>query len=100
MTTSNCGTNGGYSNNSGTATCTEPGATYDVNAISSPGCYACNWNGALLRVSEECFTSDGTTGYSYTTNDSMTVTYLTDDPTASDDECRRIAARANVYTSF
>jgi hypothetical protein len=99
---SNCGTNTYGSSSSATATCSEatPGTAYNVNEIPTPGCYSCSWNGALLRVSGAGFASNGYTTFNFTSSEPMTVTYLTDDPTASLEECRRIAARSNVYSAF
>ena len=84
------------------ATCTEykAGTTWDVNAITSPGCYVCNWNGSLLRVSDTCFSSSNFTGFNFTSSDSLTVTYLTNDPTATVETCRDIATSTYVYTNF
>ena len=122
MTTSNNGSN--YSNNTSgntgwsaanatatatatatgnaTATATEPtcGTTYSVNEIPSPGCYVCHWNGSLLRVSGAAFTAAGFTSFNFTSSDPMTVTYLTNNPTATTEECRTEANAANVYANF
>jgi hypothetical protein len=109
---SNCGYNGGYGNganwNEGTgtatttSTCTEIacGTTYGVNEIPTPGAYVCNWNGSLLRVSTACFTNAGFTNFNFTSSDPLTVTYLTNDPTASVEDCRTWATDANVFCNF
>ena len=85
-----------------TATVAEPtcGTTYSVNEIPSPGCYVCHWNGSLLRVSNAAFTVAGFTSFNFTSSDPMTVTYLTNDPTATIEECRTDANGANVYANF
>lgn len=124
MTTSNNGSNCGsqYGNNqygkntgnwattgttssqatTGSATCVEPlsGNTYDVNEIPAAGCYVCNWNGSLLRISEAAFTSGGFTSFNFTSTDPLTVTYLCSDPAATLEECRSSATGYNVYCNF
>ena len=87
---------------SGTATCTtfEPGTAYSVNEINTPGCYVCNWNGALLRVNENCFDSSNNTWFSFWSNDPLNVTYLTDNPYASIGECRELAKTYKISTNY
>lgn len=76
------------------------GTNYDVNEIPSPGCYVCNWNGALMRVSDAAFMSGGFTSFNFTCTDPLTVTYLCCDPTATVEECRNWASGSNVYCNF
>jgi hypothetical protein len=118
MTTSNsntgsyCGSNAGNTNTTwanrtsatttGAATCAEPacGSSWSVNEIPTPGCYVCHWNGSLLRVSDAAFTTGGFTSFNFTSSDPLTVTYLTNDPTATIEECRNWANGTNVYCNF
>jgi Zn-dependent M28 family amino/carboxypeptidase len=112
MTTKNNGSNCGYNSegttswktggSTATATLSDLtcGSTFSVNEIPSPGCYACHWNGSLLRVSDAAFTSGGFTSFNFTSSDPMTVTYLTNDPTATIENCRTWADGANVYCNF
>ncbi len=99
-TTDGCST--GNTSKTATGTCTEyaAGTTFDVNALTSPGCYVCNWNGSLLRVSDTCFSSSNFTGFNFTCSDTLTVTYLTNDPTATTETCRSLASSCYVYTNF
>jgi len=99
------GTGRGTSNpgsNSSTSTCTEVtiGTTCEANAITSPGCYVCNWNGSLLRVTNSCFTTSNSVAFSYACSDPLTVTFLSNDPTATLEQCRTIANGAHVYSNF
>ena len=99
--TSNANANANANANT-TATVAEPtcGTTCSVNEITSPGCYVCHWNGSLLRVSGAAFTAAGFTSFNFTSSDPMTVTYLTNNPTATTEECRTEASAANVYANF
>jgi Zn-dependent M28 family amino/carboxypeptidase len=112
---SNCGWNNGYgtanwngttenatATTNATATCIEPtcGSTYGVNEIPGPGAYVCHWNGSLLRVSDAAFTSGGFTSFNFTSSDPLTVTFLTNDPTATLETCRSYATGTNVYCNF
>jgi hypothetical protein len=101
-TNTSTGTATGTASATATATCIEPtcGSTYSVNEIPTAGCYVCHWNGSLLRVSEAAFTTSGFTSFNFTSSDPLTVTYLTNDPTASVESCRKNATGSNVYCNF
>ena len=87
---------------SSTATCTTtmPGTTCTINEISSPGCYVCNWNGSLLRVNESCFDSSNNTWFSFCSNDTLTVTFLCENPYTSIGECRDLAKTYRVPCNY
>lgn len=112
-----CGTNGGNASfgtgnttgttgstgcGTGSSTCTniKPGTTFNVNEVTSPGCYVCNWNGSLLRIGSNGFNGNGNMTFSFQCSDPLSVTYLTDEPTTSIEECRAIANAAYTYFNF
>lgn len=104
-TTGTTGTSKNYgtgNTSTGTATCspTATGTSFTVNDITSPGCYVCDWNGALLRLNDSCFDSSNNTYFSFSSNDTLTVTYLTDNPYASVGECRQIANSSDIIFNF
>ena len=87
---------------SATATCTEftTGTTFGINDITSPGCYVCNWNGSLLRINESCFDSSGHTYFAFSSNETLTVTYLTDNAYSPVGECRQTAKSSGISVNF
>ena len=93
-----CGT--GTESKSDACTATMTCATCDVNAITSPGCYVCHWDGSLLRVDESCFTVSGCMSFSLTCNQPMSVTCVSDDPNASMEACRTAARALNLCCNF
>lgn len=86
MNSGNCTNNGTC-----TTTTTAPGTTCAVNEITTPGCYVCNWNGALWRVGENCFDADGNCCTTFECSTPMTVTFLCDDPDCTTTEARALA---------
>ena len=101
-TNSNSNSGTGTGTATATATCTETptGTTFTVNDIATPGCYVCNWNGSLLRLNDSCFDSSNNTYFSFSSNDTMTVTFLSDNPYASIGECRQIANSSDITFNF
>ena len=100
--TTDCTTTTSYGGGTATATCTTmtAGTTCSVNEITTPGCYVCNWNGSLLRVNDNCFDSSNNTWFSFWSNDSLTCTFICDNPYASIGECRETAKACGVSCNF
>ena len=92
----------GCSTGSATATCSDitTGTTFSVNEITTPGCYVCNWNGSLLRVNENSFDSSGNTYFTFSSNETLTVTYLSENPYSAIGECRTTAKNCGVSFNF
>ena len=90
MTTTNTTTS-----NTGSATCTPTaiGTTCAVNDITTPGSYVCNWNGSLLRVDDTAFDRNGSFGCSYESNETLNVTFISEDPNCTTSYARSAATK-------
>ncbi len=76
----------------------DPGIPF--SQIAAPGCYVCNWNGFLLRVSAESLGADCTRTLNIIGSNPLFVTKISDDPRLPVGQARRIAAQRGLKIAF
>ncbi len=83
-----------------TASLESVGASFPLDAISTPGAYVCNWSGHLLRVPREAVSGGRTPSFNIVGTEPLTVTKISDDPNVPLRFAKRTAQELALRVTF